>query len=148
MWDLHSEMKRWHIKYRRKINLVICFGYCFITLLSVFHHHKYDFTYVQSIQESSNSKYESLTWQYDSGIECLVQQNYVSLNTAIIISSFSGQIFKTPNYRLLTLNLDRSVFIDYRRINQLRAPPLFSWFNQKIRKQFLIKYHTKFCFHK
>jgi hypothetical protein len=124
--DLCLKMKCWHIKYRRKINLVICFGYCFIILLSVFHHHKYNFTYVKTIEESSNNKYGSLAWQYDSGIECIVHQNYVSLNTAIIISSFSGQIFKTPNYRLLTFNLDRSVFIDYQRINQLRAPPLFS----------------------
>lgn len=126
MRDLHSEMKCWQIKSRRKINLIICFGYCFITLLSVFHHHKYDFNYIKSIEESNNSKYESLAWLYDSGIECIVHQNYVSLNTAIIISSFSGQIIETPNCRLLTFNLDRSVFIDYQRINQLRAPPLFS----------------------
>ena len=119
-------MKNWRTKYRRKINLILFLSYSLIIFLSAFHHHNFNFSYINSLEEENNANASSFTFQNDNGIKCIVHQNYFALHSTTIATSFSEQIFETKNYKLLTLNINHSVLTDYRSINQLRAPPFFS----------------------
>ena len=121
-------MLNWRNKYSTRISLVILTGYSFLTLISVFHHHKFEVKYTQTFQKQNDSSYESKTYQSGSGIECIIIHNYVSLHSTLLVSAFKLQIFKSQNHKIISFNLSHSVLTDYQRINQLRAPPIFTWF--------------------
>ena len=126
MEDLQSEMRNWPTKYIKKINLTIFLSYSLIILLSAFHHHNFNFNFIQSFEKQNNVSSNSLSLQFDSGIKCIVHHNYISLNSALITSSLTSQISKKNNCRIIISRFNSFYSNDNQRINQLRAPPLFS----------------------
>jgi hypothetical protein len=118
-------MISWQIKYHRKINLAVCFSYCVINLLSVFHYHNYDFNYVHSVEEQNNGNNESLSWQQGSGIECVVHQNYNSLNTVTGFSNFASFIFFPQQLENLPQEHFKFLSSVYLSTTKLRAPPIY-----------------------
>ena len=126
MEDLQSEMRNWLTKNIKKINVTICLSYSLIILLTAFHHHNFNFNFNQSFEKQGNVATNYLNLQFDSGIKCIVHHNYISVNSAVIISSLVGQIFEKNNCRIVISRCDSFCSNDIHRINQLRAPPLFS----------------------
>ena len=126
MKDLDIEMTERQLKYRRKINSVICICYCLVIILSSFHHHNFNFNCNKVVEEQNNSHSDSLAWKYDSGIKCIIHHNFISLQTLTISNSHSKNL---NNREYLVRRVDiicTNLYRTYLYINHLRAPPLFS----------------------
>ena len=112
-------------KYIRKIALMVLLGYLLISVLTLFHYHQYCFNLPYALNESSTSNL-NLQYTSHSGSECLVYQNFNSLQLVNLSLHFHSKLDVTHEQDSLIIESFRIVASQVFTATKLRAPPFSS----------------------
>jgi hypothetical protein len=118
-------MKLSQKSYHSKISLIILAGYLFITVLSIFHCHPFDFNAESIVDIGDKSKKTDPNFFIVSEMQCVIQNNYQALNNAQpqFSNAAKNHIFQL---QFVTISYSENTLNNYiQSSNYLRAPPNF-----------------------
>ena len=114
------------IKYRALVERIILCCYLLVFTLDVLHFHKFDFNRISALDVAYKS---NLTTQISrSEFECIIHQNFLSLQTAITNFSSDCTLLK-PHLIFYNVSEHKNkIYSLHLSDNFLRAPPKLSYF--------------------
>ena len=114
------------IKYRTNLNSILLVVYCLSILAGILHHHHYDFTDIKSVTSRATSSNQNAIIISDTGPICIILQNLVNLQTALVVGFNTSQLVNNESQFVTSSKsrfyLPRIHLAD----NLLRAPPTLS----------------------
>jgi hypothetical protein len=114
------------VKYRTLIERIILCCYLLVFTLDVLHFHKYDFNKISALDIANKSNLQTQVSR--SEFECIIHQNFLSLQTAITIFSDDCALLK-PHLIFYTVPENKNkIYSLHLSDNFLRAPPKLSYF--------------------
>ena len=114
------------IKYRTDLDSFLLVVYCVSIFAGIFHHHHCDFTNIKSVSTHKTSNNQNPTFISDNGSTCIILQNLVNLQTAIVDGFNASQLVSDSN-QFITTSKSRSYLPQIHLTdNLLRAPPILS----------------------
>ena len=135
-------MNSWFQKYKFRTSSLILFGYLLTFCAGVFHYHNIEITFRTSVETENNSTSNHILFINGKVNECIVHQNFSSIQTAITNRINYYQSIEPDKIIFLPVRDCVSVNNKYFVNNSLRAPPQFSifiWAKYNIRNNLLIK---------
>ena len=124
-----KEMKLLNSKYKVRINLLFLTAYLFTFTAGIIHYHNYDFCFTETFDSESKQKSNHFQILNGSASECIIHQNFISIQTAINNFFVDLQLIR-PDRIFLTFSENKNHFSSVHLSNNfLRAPPVLSLFN-------------------
>lgn len=116
-------MKHLGKKYLKFITSFLIAIYSFSLIAAIFHYHHYDLASLNSISSQTTSDYQNLSLLSDTGLTCIILQNFTNLQTAV----FSGinEQPKIYDERVFSQSYTSQFCLNQFHLssNLLRAPP-------------------------
>ena len=113
-------------KYRTNVNRILLVIYFLSLLAGTIHHHHFDFTDIKSVATQTTSNNQNLLLISDTGSTCIILQNLVNLQTALVIGFNANQLIKDEHP---VLNISK-IFFSTNKLhltdNLRRGPPSLS----------------------
>lgn len=113
-------------KYKTRISLLLLTAYLFSFVVGIIHHHNYEFCFKDTLESERNPISNHFQNLNGTVYDCIIQQNLISLQTAVI-NLFNDYQFVI--YENLVFPNSKSPFhvnSVYLTNNLLRAPPSLS----------------------
>ena len=112
-------------KYKGRIASLVLLSYLFISILTLFHYHQYNFNLPNTLSESSTSNL-NLQYSIHSGLECVVYKNFNSLQLVNLSLHLHSKIDVTHVQDFLINESFGIVASHVFPAIKLRAPPFSS----------------------
>lgn len=122
-------MKLLNPKYKTRISLLFLTVYLFTFAAGIIHYHNYNFCNAATFDLESKQTSNHFQILNGTAYECIIYQNFISIQTAIT-NYFSDYQLVKPDRIFFTFSENKKHFCSVHLSNNfLRAPPVLSLFN-------------------
>lgn len=122
-------MKLLNPKYKTRISLLFLTVYLFTFAAGIIHYHNYNFCNAATFDLESKQTYNHFQILKGTAYECIIHQNFLSIQTAITFF-FTAHQLVIPEQIFFPYSEDENHICSVHLSNTfLRAPPVISLFN-------------------
>jgi hypothetical protein len=119
-------MKMLISKYKTRIHSLFLGTYLFTLIVGVIHHHNYEYCITDAIETERNPIANHFQNLGGNSYECIIQQNFINLQTAVIEHFIADQCIKYNIIFFESYKTPLNICSVHLTENHLRAPPSLS----------------------